>query len=298
MQLKYLNPLSYVRPLGGRGFLNWMPDKLYLQLCYRAVFHKKLDLKNPKTYNEKLQWMKLYDRNPLYCILADKVAVREYVARHVGEEYLIPLVGGPWNSPEEIDFEALPDRFVLKCNHGSTTNIICKDKGKLDVEGAKAKLSKWLRTSWYWYGREWPYKDLKPCIYAEEYMEDDRDGELRDYKFFCFDGKPEFLLVSTDRSSDKQTCGDFFDMDYQHLPFHKKHPNAAVIPAKPRNFGEMRELAARMSAKLPAVRIDLYDVNGKIYFGEYTFFSASGFGPFYPNEWDEKVGAMLPLPPK
>lgn len=299
MALKYLNPLYYVRPLGGRGLLNWMPDKLYLQLCYRAVFHKKLDLKNPRTYNEKLQWMKLYDRNPLYCTLADKVAVRDYVARYVGPEYLIPMVGGPWEDPDQIDFDALPEQFVLKCNHGSTTNIICKDKKQLQVEEAKAKLRKWLKTSWFWYGREWPYKDLKPCIYAEKYMEDEEVGELRDYKFFCFAGKPEFMLLSSDRGDEtKQTRGDFFDMEFRHLPFHKKHPNAEITPEKPRNFEKMRELAARMSQELPAVRIDLYDVNGKIYFGEYTFFSASGFGPFHPQEWDEKAGAMIPLPPE
>ena len=277
--------------------MNWMPDALYLKLCYRSSFHKKLDLQNPKTYNEKLQWMKLYDRNPLYCTLVDKVAVRDYVAEHVGEEYLIPMVGGPWNSPEEIDFDALPEQFVLKCNHGSTTNIICRDKSKLDVEEARKKLRKWLNTSWYWYGREWPYKDLKPRIYAEKYMEDEEDRELRDYKFFCFRGKPEFMLVSTDRgNSSKQTHGDFFDMDYQHLPFHKKHPNAENPPAKPRNFAAMKELAGKMAKDLPAVRIDLYDVNGRIYFGEYTFFSGSGFGPFYPDQWDATIGEMIPLP--
>ena len=149
MNLKYLNPINLVRPLGSRGLLNWMPDKVYLQLCYRAIFHKKLDLKNPKTYNEKLQWMKLYDRNPLYCTLVDKVAVRDYVAEHVGEEYLIPKVGGPWEKPEDIDFDALPDQFVLKCNHGSTTNILCKDKRQLNVEQTRAKLKKWLGMSWF-----------------------------------------------------------------------------------------------------------------------------------------------------
>lgn len=297
MNKKYLNPLSYVRPLGSRGYLNWMPDELYLKLCYRAAFHKKLDLKNPKTYNEKLQWMKLYDRNPLYCTLVDKYAVRSYIAENLGEEYLIPMVGGPWTDPEEIDFEALPERFVLKCNHGSTTNIICKDKSSLDIPQAKAKLKKWLGTSWFWYGREWPYKDLKPCIYAEAYMEDEQDRELRDYKFFCFAGKPHYMLLSTDRSDDaKQTRGDFFDMEYNHMPFRKKHLNAEVMPAKPRNFQAMQELAVKMSKDLPAVRIDLYDVNGRIYFGEYTFFSGSGFGPFHPAQWDEKLGSLIPLP--
>ena len=297
MNKKYLNPLSYVRPLGSRGYLNWMPDELYLKLCYRAIFGRKLDLKNPKTYNEKLQWMKLFDRNPLYRTLVDKYAVREYVAENVGQEYLIPMVGGPWNDPDEIDFDALPERFVLKCNHGSTTNILCKDKSCLDIPKAKAKLKKWLGMSWYWYGREWPYKDLTPCIYAESYMEDTQDGELRDYKFFCFDGKPRYMLLSTDRSDEtKPTRGDFFDMDFNHMPFHKKHLNAEVCPDKPRNFEAMKVLAAKMSQGLPAVRIDLYDVNGKIYFGEYTFFSGSGFGPFHPDEWDEKLGELIPLP--
>ena len=294
MNLNYLNPLHYVRPLGSRGLLNWMPDELYIKLCYRAAFHKKLDLKHPKTYNEKLQWMKLYDRNPLYRTLVDKFAVRAYVAEHVSEEYLIPMVGGPWTDPEQIDFDALPDQFVLKCNHGSTTNIICKDKRKLDIPAARAKLKKWLGMSWFWYGREWPYKDLPPCIYAERYMEDENDRELRDYKFFCFDGKPECIMVTTDRTDGStETHADFFDMDYNHLPFHKKHPNAPVTPAKPRNFEAMKALAAKMSAGLPAVRIDLYDVNGKVYFGEYTFFSASGFGPFQPAAWDEKLGAYI-----
>lgn len=297
MGLNFLNPLFYVRPLGSRGFLNWMSDETYLKLCYRYYFRKKLNIENPKTYNEKLQWMKLHDRNPLYRTLVDKYAVREYVAENVGEEYLIPLAGGPWENPDEIDFDTLPEQFVLKCNHGSTTNILCRDKARLDVKKVKRKLRKWLRESWYWYGREWPYKDLKACVYAEKYMEDAEVGELRDYKFFCFGGKPHYVLVSTNRAdAKKQTCGDFFDMDYTHMPFHKKHPNAPVQPEKPRNFEAMKALAEKMSKDLPAVRIDLYDVNGRIYFGEYTFFSGSGFGPFYPDEWDEKLGQLIKLP--
>ena len=296
MKVNYFNPLSYVRPLGSRGFLNWMPDEVYIKLCYRAFFHKKLDLQNPKTYNEKLQWMKLYDRNPLYCTLADKVAVREYVARKVGEEYLIPLVGGPWDSPEQIDFDALPDRFVLKCSHGSGTNIICKNKAELDIGQTRERLAKWMRKSWFCYGREWPYSQIKPRIYAESYMEDDRDRELRDYKIFCFQGKAECMLVVTDRQNqNKQTGFDYYTTDYTHLPFAWVKPNAAVQPEKPQCFTQMLELAEKLAQGIDNVRVDLYSVNGKIYFGEYTLFHASGFAPFYPGEWDEKFGRMLSL---
>ena len=294
MQLKYLNPLNYVRPLGSRGLLNWMPDKMYLKLCYRAKFHKRLNLKAPQTYNEKIQCMKLFDRNPLYCTLVDKVAVRAYVAEKVGEEYLIPLVGGPWDDPAEIDFDALPAQFVLKCNHGSGTNIICKDKAKLDVEETRKKLAKWLKKSWFWYGREWPYQNLKPQIYAESYMEDTKDQELRDYKIFCFQGKPEYMLVVTDRQNkEKKTGFDYFDVQFQHCPFSWVKPNAQICPEKPNGFQQMLDLAAQLTVGIENVRVDLYSVNGRIYFGEFTLFHASGFAPFYPEEWDQKFGEML-----
>lgn len=297
--LKYLNPINLVRPLGSRGLLNWMPDRWYLKLCYRARFHKRLDLQEPKTYNEKIQWMKLYDRDPRYCTLVDKVAVRDYVAHRIGEEYLIPMVGGPWNSPEEIDFDALPERFVLKCSHGSGTNIICKDRGSLDIPATREKLRKWMGKSWFWYGREWPYKELKPRIYAEAYMEDARDLELRDYKIFCFQGIPRVMLVVTDRNNrDKQTGFDYYDTDFQHIPITWVKPNGAVQPEKPQGFEQMLELAGELSQELANVRVDLYSVNGRIYFGEFTFFHASGFSPILPSRWDETFGSWLQLPQK
>lgn len=299
MNKKYLNPLSYIRPLGSRGLLNWMPDKMYLKLYYRAVFHKKLNLENPRTYNEKLQWIKLYDRNPFYCTLVDKVAVRDYVAEKIGEEYLIPVVGGPWDDPDQIDFDSLPERFVLKCNHGSSTNIICKDKSKLDIAQTKAKLKKWMGKSWFWYGREWPYLGVTPKIYAEQYMEDTQDQELRDYKFYCFGGEPKLILVATDRTDKtKQTHFDYFDENFNHLPVTLKYSNAETTPRKPDNFEEMRDLAIKLSAGFPHLRVDLYCVNGAVYFGECTLFNASGFTPFHPDEWNDKLGDLIQLPEK
>ena len=298
MRRNYLNPLTYVRPLGRRGYLDWMPDTLYLKLCYRSFFHKPLDLENPKTYNEKLQWMKLYDRKPLYCQLADKIAVRRIVAEKIGPEYLIPMVGGPWDDPEQIDFDALPEQFVLKCNHGSSTNIICKNKAELNIPQTKAQLAKWMKKNGFQYGREWPYSQIKPQIYAERYMEDAVDKELRDYKIFCFQGKPEVMLVVTDRQNqEKQTGFDYFDTQFRHLPFEWVKPNAQVCPEKPRGFEQMLELAEKLAAGIENVRVDLYSVNGKIYFGEYTLFHASGFAPFYPSQWDETFGKMLCIGP-
>ena len=296
MNLKYLNPLSYVRPMGSRGLLNWMPDKLYLQLCYRSAFQKKLDLNNPKTFNEKLQWIKLYDRNPQYCTMVDKVDVREYIARQLGEEYLIPVVGGPWNSPEEIDFDALPEQFVLKCSHGSGTNILCTDKAQLDIQKTKEKLAEWMKKSWFWYGREWPYKDLTPKIYAEAYMKDEETKELRDYKFFCFNGTVHYFKVDFDRFIGHRA--NYFDRNRNLMPFGE-----VVCPPVyekqiriPEEMDEMIVLAEKLAAGFPFLRIDFYVVNHKIYFGEITCFPAAGFGRFCPDEWDEKLGSLMKLP--
>ena len=296
MNKKYLNPLSYVRPLGSRGYLNWMPDSLYLKLCYRAVFHKKLDLKKPRTFTEKLQWLKLYNRDPVYGTLVDKVAVRDYVTRELSGEYLIPLVGGPWSDPEEIDFDDLPHRFVLKCNHGSSTNIICKDKSALDVAAAKAKLRKWMGMNWFWHGREWPYKDLKPCIYAEAYMEDEQVKELRDYKFFCFDGSVQFFKIDFDRYTGHRA--NYYGRDKELMPFGELNypPDYDRQIHIPEEMDEMICLAEKIAAGHPFLRVDFYVVNHKIYFGEITFFPTSGFGKFTTDEWDKKLGDLIPLP--
>ena len=295
--LKYYlsSPTNMFDFFAGRNMLNWMPDEAFLKRKFRLNMGYELDLEAPKTYNEKLQWLKLYDRKPLYTKLVDKYEVRKYIAGKIGEEYLIPLVGGPWNSPDEIDFTALPDQFVLKCTHDSGGVIICKDKSALDIPAAKAALNKHLKRNFYWANREWPYKDVPPRIVAEKYMEDET-GELRDFKVFCFNGTPRMMYISRDASVDTTT--DFFDMDFNHLPIRMKDPNSAILPAKPEGFEEMRRIASVLSEGIPHVRTDFYCVNGKIYFGELTFYHNGGFTGIKPEEWNYKVGDWVKLPGK
>lgn len=278
------------------GLLNLLPDKTFLKLKYRMIFHKKLNLSEPKTYNEKLQWLKLYDRKPIYTTMVDKYAVKEYVAEKIGKEYIIKTIG-VYDKFEEIDFEKLPNKFVMKCTHDSGGLVICRDKSKLDVEKAKKKIKKSLKRNYYLHGREWPYKDVKPRIIIEEYMEDKETQELRDYKFFCFDGEVKALFIATDRANEKEeTKFDFFDAEFKHLPFTNGHPNAKEEPKKPEKFEEMKKLAAELSKGIPQVRVDFYEVNGKIYFGELTFSHWGGMKPFEPGEWDYTFGSWIKLP--
>ena len=299
--LKYIkeNPKRLFSMLGSKGLLNWIPDELYIKIKYKFSMGYWPDLKNPKTFNEKLQWLKLHDRNPLYTTLVDKYAVRQYIADKIGEEYLIPLVGGPWNSVKEIDFDALPEQFVLKCNHDSGGLVICRDKSSLDREDVKQKLDQHLKANYYMSSREWPYKDVSPCIFAEKYMVDESGVELKDYKWYCFNGKPRFLLITTDRAAeDVPTKYTYFDMDYNMLPFYNSGPHADKPIPKPGTFAEMKRLAENLSADMAHLRVDLYDINGKVYFGELTFYDSSGMAKFDPPEWDEKIGSWLKLPEK
>ena len=256
----------------------------------------KLNLKNPRTFSEKLQWLKLYDRRPEYTMMVDKVKVKEYVASKVGKQYVIPTLG-VWDNPDKIDFGALPERFVLKVNHNSGTGMyICKDKSKMDVEKVKAELRKGLKENYYKKNREWPYKDVPRRAFAEVYMEDEY-GELRDYKFFCFNGEVKALFIASDRSKGEHAVKfDFFDDGFNHLPFINGHPNADVPPAKPRKFEEMKDLAAKLSKGIPQVRIDFYEVGDRVFFGEMTFFHWSGMKPYEPMEWDYKFGEWVVLP--
>lgn len=269
------------------------PDKLYLSVLFWCRMGKRINWKNPQSFSEKLQWLKLYNRDPKYTMMVDKVKVKEYVASVVGQEYIIPTIG-VWKDPDEIDFDKLPERFVLKVNHNSGTGMyICKDKSKMDDEKVKAGLRKGLKEDFYNKDREWPYKDVPRRAFAEEYMED-QYGELRDYKFFCFDGKVKALFIASDRSKGEHAVKfDFFDENFNHLPFTNGHPNADVTPKKPDSFEEMKCLAEKLSKGIPHVRIDLYDINGKVYFGEMTFFHWSGMMPYEPEEWDYKFGEWL-----
>lgn len=274
-------------------------DKNLIRIKFFRSFKRLPDFKNPKTFNEKLQWLKLYDRNPEYTVMVDKYASKKYVADKIGEEYVVPLLGGPWYSFDEIDFDALPEKFVLKTNHDCGGVVLCRDKATFDKVKAKAFLEQHLKNEYYWSCREWPYKDVKPCIFAESYMEDAEIHELRDYKFFCFDGEVKALFVATDR----QTAGeevkfDFFDAEYNHLNIKNGHPNAKIPPEKPKQFELMKELAAKLSKGVPQLRVDFYEVNGKVFFGELTFSHFGGFVPFEPDEWDYTFGSWIELPRK
>lgn len=282
--------------LNYRKMLNWIPDKIFLKAAFRARFGRKLDLNNPKTFNEKLQWLKLYDRKPEYTKMVDKYLVRDYVKEKIGEEYLIPLLG-VWENPEKINFDELPMQFVLKCNHNSGLGMcICKDKNSLDINKVKAELKKGIDQNYYLTGREWPYKDVPRRIIAEKYMVDESGYELKDYKFYCFDGKVKLVMINSDRMSLEKTKANYFDENYQPLDFVWGYENAEIPPQKPEKFEEMKYLAEKLSENISHVRIDFYQTPSGIYFGEITFFDGCGFDAIEPIEWDYKIGSWLKLP--
>lgn len=283
--------------LGAIAFrIPWLfSDRVFLKLKYRSVFGKKLDLNNPQTYNEKLQWLKLYDRNPEYTKMVDKYEAKEYVASIIGKEHIIPTLA-VYDSVEDIDFDVLPDQFVLKCTHDSGGVVICKDKSKFDKDAAIKKLKRGLKQNFYLQNREWPYRNVKPRIIAEIYMED-KSGELNDYKWFCFNGEPKSVFIATDRFTEgEETKFDFYDSEFNHLSFTNGHPNATRPLMKPAGFEEMKALARKLSKGIPHVRVDFYEVNRTILFGELTFFHWSGFVKFKPEEWDMTFGEWIELP--
>lgn len=268
----------------------------YIKLRWRLVIGESLNLKNPQTYNEKLQWLKVYYRDPLYTSLVDKFKVKQFVSDIIGSQYVIPLIAS-WDSVEEIEWDKLPNQFVIKCSHDCGGMIICRDINTLNIDAAKRKLKNCLKTNYYYKSREWPYKDVKTKIFAETYMEDEY-GELRDYKFFCFNGEVKAMFIASDRSKITDTCFDFYDADFNHLPFTQWHPNATAVIEKPKSFEKMKELASKLSQGMPHVRVDFYEVKGQIYFGEFTFFHYGGMMPFSPKEWDYTFGIWLTLPQK
>lgn len=273
-------------------------DRKYLEKWWYYYWGYEIDLDNPQTYNEKLQWLKLYDRKDIYTQMVDKVGAKDYVASIIGSEYVIPTIA-VYNSVDEIDWASLPNQFVMKCAHDSGGNIICKDKNKLNITAAEKKLRKCLKSDYFMLSREWPYKNVPRRIIVEEYMEDKETAELRDYKFFCFNGEVKAMFVATERQvAGEDVKFDFFDSNYNHLPLRQGHQNAKKLPQKPKNFELMKDLAEQLSADIPEVRIDFYDCNGKVYFGEITFFHFSGMVNFEPEEWDLKFGKWITLPNK
>jgi len=298
MEQKHQNPI--LRKLENAVWLvlnHTLSDKTLLSLKFKKYFHKKMNWDNPQTFSEKIQWLKIYGRTKENQIMSDKYLVKQYITERIGEQYVIPLLG-VWDRPEDIDFSKLPDKFVIKCNHNSGTGMyICRDKLKLDEEAVRKELRKGLRQDYYIGSREYAYKDIPRKIIAEQYMEDAEMKELRDYKFFCFDGEPKALFIASGRLQGEECVTfDFFDMDYNHLPFTNGHPNAKVQPKKPKCFEEMKQLAAKLSKGMPHVRVDFYEVNGKVYFGEFTFSHWGGLMPFEPEEWDYTFGSWIKLP--
>lgn len=268
-----------------------IPDKIFLKWVYKAHLHKSLDFDNPKGFNAKLQWMKVYDRKPEYTMMVDKLAVKEYIKQKIGEEYVIPTLG-VWNSVNEIDFDALPDKFVLKCNHDSRSVIVCKDKSKLDKEEAKLHLNKCLHTNLYWWGREWPYKNVKPMIFAEQFLEEPGENDLKDYKLMCFNGEIKCSFVCSERFETGLKV-TFFDRNWNKMPFIRHYPSSDNDIPKPQTYEMMVALAEKLSQGLRFVRVDFYEVQGRIYFGELTFFPGSGFEEFTPDSWDDTIGNWI-----
>lgn len=295
MNLKKIIP----RNLRGKmmDMLAFLPDVPYICLFYFATTGRIPNLKHPKLFSEKQQWLKLHDIHPEYKDLADKLIVRKHIDSVLGEGHCFPLLG-KWKRFEEIDFDKLPNEFVLKCNHDSGSTKVIRDKTKLTVEdmaAMKKHFNNRLKYDFFYAGREYPYKGIEPYIIAEKLMHDQNEPEadIEDYKFFCFNGEPKIMFVATDRSTDCRF--DFFDMDFNHLDIENLHPHADKPIAKPKHFEELKEAAAKLSKGMRFVRMDLYEINGQIYFGEYTFFHGGGFCLFHPMEWEKQLGDWINL---
>ncbi|MBR3739246.1 MAG: glycosyl transferase [Clostridia bacterium] len=272
-----------------------MSDEKFIRKKYRLRLGADVDIQHPKTFNEKLQWLKLYDRKPIYSTIVDKYAVKDYVSSIIGKDYIVPTFG-VWDRFEDIDFESLPNQFVLKCTHDSGGLVIVKDKSKMDIREAGKIINKSLKRNYYHIGREWPYKNVKPRIIAEKYMEDSSTGELRDYKFFCFNGEAKCFKVDFDRFTEHRA--NYYSIDKKLMKLGEKvcPPDFDRDIRLPASIDQMKILAEKLAASIPFVRVDFYDVDGKIYFGELTFFPDSGFGKFIFEGNTELLGSWIKLP--
>lgn len=278
----------------------WMPDSLYLRIVYRVLIGKRLHLRNPQSYNEKLQWLKLYDHNPLYTTMVDKYAVKKYVADIIGEEYIIPTLG-VWDRPEDIDFSSLPGRFVLKTTFGGGGRdvVICKDKSSLDIAGTIDYLKGFMKQDVYRYLKEWPSKNIPRRIIAEKYMEEHGRPSLTDYKVMCFNGVARLIELHNGRYTDNHTQ-DFYDRDWNLSGITQGSYGEAskTLAERPSKLGEMIALSETLAKGIPHIRVDWYLIDDQLYFGELTFFDGSGLGPWDKDEDDLLMGSWIQLPEK
>lgn len=296
---KYINylfhPTRIITRLAGRNIIN-ISDEIYLKMLYKERTGKALNLERPQTFNEKLQWLKLNDRKESYSNMVDKYEAKKYVSSIIGDKYIIPTLG-LWEKFEDIDFDKLPEQFVIKCTHDSGGLVICRDKSALDKSAAKNKINKSLSKNYYYQTREWEYKNIRPRIIAEPYLENTKGKGLIDYKFFCFNGEPKYLYVSEGLENHKTAFISFLDMDYKKVSFSRKdYKEFENLPDRPIKFEEMKKLAGILSKEMTFLRVDFYEVKGEIFFSELTFFPCSGFVPFEPDEYDKIIGNMLKLP--
>lgn len=287
------NPYTFVIGLDINGLTKWMPDSMFAKLAFHGLMGEKLNLKDPKTFNEKLQWLKVYDHRPEYTALVDKLKAKEVVGGIIGSEHIVPCYGS-WEKAENIDFDSLPQAFALKCNHDQGSVILVSDKETLNKTETIKYYKNKLKQNIYYGTREYPYKSIAPRVFAEEYLEKD----IVDYKFYCFSGEPKFLYCGQGLTEDHSLKIDFFDLDWNLMPFYRTDYHRLGNIPKPSRLDEMIEIAQKLSKTLPFVRIDLFEVDDKVFFSEFTLYPASGFMPFVPNEYDRIVGDWLILPKK
>jgi len=294
---KYLYKPKFLKLKLDRSNIMRMDDKTYIELCFEENLGYKLDWNNIQTFNEKLQWLKLYNKNAFYTNMVDKYEVKKIIENKMGKEYVIPTIG-VYNSWDEINFNSLPDKFVIKCTHDSGGVFICTNKEKLNKKSLRNRINKKLKRNFFYNAREWPYKNVRPRIIIEKYMIDEYTSELRDYKFFCFNGKVKFFKIDFNRFTNHQA--NYYDTDGNLLEFGEKvcPPDFNAKLNMPYNLKKMIKLAEKISHNVPFIRVDFYEINKKIFFGEFTFYPAGGFGKFIPEKWDKIIGDMLELPNK
>ena len=288
---KLLHPTKAIIALDSMRMIDWMPDEWFARLAFRGELGEKLNLKNPMTFNEKLQWLKLYDRRPEYTDLVDKLKAKEIVGEKIGQQYIVPTYGD-WATADEIPFDTLPDQFVLKCNHDQGSVILVTDKNKLDKDAAVAELNKKLKFNNFYGCREYPYKNIKPRVFAEKLL----SSNIIDYKFYCFNGEPKFLYCGQGLTEDHSLKIDFFDLDWKQMPFYRTDYHRLGQIPRPEHLDEMIGIAKKLSSGVPFVRIDLFEVDDQVYFSEFTLCPAAGFMPFVPRKYDRIVGDWLELP--